>query len=546
MVEHNEHSAIVEGLRAGTNEGLAAFYDLYADKLYDFARRQLRDASLAADVVHDTVLIVRSRIGQLRDESKFRAWVYAIVRNEVRAKARARSRHVREEYAPERSVEPDFAGDHDRRELASLIDEAVAGLTEREQEVFHLFARQGLSNDEIAASLELTFANAQKLVQRVRDRIARSAGALLVARRGRKDCSDLNVLLVDWDGTFSPLWRKRIARHVDECAACERKRAVLLQPGGAVMAAPYFAAPASLRSRIFDSVAAGVDIGLSVVPKPPFLRRPALLSSVAGVVFLAVVGVVANNGTQAPQFVETPSSSSAGPIDSTASADAPATVSSMVPPTTPPPASAGPVDSTASVDASATVSSTVPPTTVPRAPASTVRPAPASKISPTSTVGPAPVSTVASTASADASATVSSTAAPTPTIQPAAGAETPASSTVLPTTTLAQATTTTTTVGSNSPSKITFNSCLKFGTTTQKNFGYSVKVSDPQGIASVRMQLKGASVWHAAGSFGNGIWFTSIDKLDTAATKATVVIEATDKVGGVTTAQIAVYATTCP
>lgn len=546
MVEHNEHSAIVEGLRAGTNEGLAAFYDLYADKLYDFARRQLRDASLAADVVHDTVLIVRSRIGQLRDESKFRAWVYAIVRNEVRAKARARSRHVREEYAPERSVEPDFAGDHDRRELASLIDEAVAGLTEREQEVFHLFARQGLSNDEIAASLELTFANAQKLVQRVRDRIARSAGALLVARRGRKDCSDLNILLVDWDGTFSPLWRKRIARHVDECAACERKRAVLLQPGGAVMAAPYFAAPASLRSRIFDSVAAGVDIGLSVVPKPPFLRRPALLSSVAGVVFLAVVGVVANNGTQAPQFVETPSSSSAGPIDSTASADAPATVSSMVPPTTPPPASAGPVDSTASVDASATVSSTVPPTTVPQAPTSTVRPAPASKISPTSTVGPAPVSTVASTASADASATVSSTAAPTPTIQPAAGAETPASSTVLPTTTLAQATTTTTTVGSNSPSKITFNSCLKFGTTTQKNFGYSVKVSDPQGIASVRMQLKGASVWHAAGSFGNGIWFTSIDKLDTAATKATVVIEATDKVGGVTTAQIAVYATTCP
>ena len=310
MVEQNEHSAIVEGLRAGTNEGLAAFYDLYADKLYDFARRQLRDAALAADVVHDTVLIVKSRIGQLRDESKFRAWVYAIVRNEVRAKARARSRHVREEYAPEQSVDPDFAGDHDRRELASLIDEAVAGLTEREQEVFHLFARQGLSNDEIAASLELTFANAQKLVQRVRDRIARSAGALLVARQGRKDCSDLNVLLVDWDGTFSPLWRKRIARHVDECGACERKRAVLLQPGGAVMAAPYFAAPESLRSRIFDSVAAGVDLGLSTMPKPPFLRRPAVLSSVAGIAFVAIVGVVANNGTQAPQFVESSSTSS--------------------------------------------------------------------------------------------------------------------------------------------------------------------------------------------------------------------------------------------
>ena len=98
----------------------------------------------------------------------------------------------------------------------------------------------------------------------------------------------------------------------------------------------------------------------------------------------------------------------------------------------------------------------------------------------------------------------------------------------------------------NSPSKIAFNSCLRFGATNQKNFAYSVKVSDPQGIATVRMQLSGATQWHAAGSFGNGIWFTSIDKLDTGATKATVVIEATDKAGGVTTAQIAVYAATCP
>ncbi|MFM7409478.1 MAG: hypothetical protein ACKO3L_01580, partial [Actinomycetota bacterium] len=336
---------------------------------------------------------------------------------------------------------------------------------ERAQEVFHLFARQGLSNDEIAASLELTFANAQKLVQRVRDRIARSAGALLVARQGRKDCSDLNVLLVDWDGTFSPLWRKRIDRHVDECSACERKRAVLLQPGGAVMAAPYFAAPESLRSRIFDSVAAGVDLGLSALPKPPLLLRPVVLSSVAGVAFVAILGVVANNGTQAPEFVDSRESTApAAPVDSTASADAAATVSSTVPPAP-----------------QTTMSATVP-------------------LAPQTTVSPSPVI----------------------------------------------ATTTTVAAGSNSPSKISFNSCLKFGATNQKTFAYSVKVSDPQGIASVRMQLSGATKWHAAGSFGNGIWFTSIDKLDTAATKATVVIEATDKAGGVTTAQIAVYATTCP
>jgi hypothetical protein len=98
----------------------------------------------------------------------------------------------------------------------------------------------------------------------------------------------------------------------------------------------------------------------------------------------------------------------------------------------------------------------------------------------------------------------------------------------------------------NSPSKIEYNSCVGFGKTAQKSFGYSVKVTDPQGIASARMQLRGATTWHAAGSFASGIWFTVIDKVDLAATKATVVVEVTDKAGGVTTAQFAVYPTTCP
>ena len=541
MVEHSEHSAIVEGLRSGTNEGLAAFYDLYADKLYDFARRQLRDASLAADVVHDTVLIVRSRIGQLRDESKFRAWVYAIVRNEVRAKARARSRHVREEYAPEQSVDPDFAGDHDRRELASLIDEAVAGLTEREQEVFHLFARQGLSNDEIAASLELSFANAQKLVQRVRDRIARSAGALLVARQGRRDCGDLNVLLVDWDGTFSPLWRKRIARHVDECQACEKRRAFLLQPGGAVMAAPYFAAPESLRSRIFDSVAAGVDIGLSRAPGPKFFRRSGFLTAVASIAVLGVIGIIANNGGESPQLVEAPPTS----IVTTVPEAVPLTVE----------------ETTTTVPATTAAPTTTPTTAAPV----TVAPPTTKKPKPSTTAKDAPAATVDSTASADAAATVSSTAPLAPQTTVAAAVSSTATSapqttvaaamsstaplapqtTVVATSTTVPATTTTVPV-SNSPSKIEYNSCVGFGKTSQKSFGYSVKVSDPQGIGSARMQLNGATKWNAAGSLGSGIWFTAVDKIDLAATKATVVVEITDKAGGVTTAQFPVYTTTCP
>ena len=528
MVEQNEHSAIVEGLRAGTNEGLAAFYDLYADKLYDFARRQLRDASLAADVVHDTVLIVRGRIGQLRDDSKFRAWVYAIVRNEVRAKARARSRLVREEYAPEQSVDPDFAGDHDRRELASLVDEAVAGLTEREQEVFHLFARQSLSTDEIAASLELTFANAQKLVQRVRDRIARSAGALLVARQGRKECNDLNVLLVDWDGTFSPLWRKRIARHVDECATCERRRAVFLQPGGAVMAAPFLAAPESLRSRIFDSVAAGIDVGLSSIVRPPFLRRPAVLSTVAGVAFLALVGVVANRGSESPQLLD--SSAPVSSITSPGSLPVDEPTASSVPAT--------------SVNPGTALASTSPVASDNTSLGGVVKPSGDQGASPGSTLATQTVSsTVPAASPGTAAAPTAGEAQPTPTATVAAS-EPPATPSSM--TAPAASPTPSANPGSNSPSKIVFNACSNFGRTTSRSFAFSVKITDPQAVSSARMQLVGASKWHPAGSFGNGIWFAAIDKIDVAATKATVIVEATDKAGALTTAQFAVYPATCP
>ena len=41
---------------------------------------------------------------------------------------------------------------------------------------------------------------------------------------GRRDCPDLAGVLADWDGTFSVLVRKRVARHVDSCDICDRRK----------------------------------------------------------------------------------------------------------------------------------------------------------------------------------------------------------------------------------------------------------------------------------------------------------------------------------
>ena len=60
----------------------------------------------------------------------------------------------------------------------------------------------------------------------------RSLGALLVARRGQSgnSCAELGAILAGWDGTFTILMRKRIARHIESCPTCDQDRRRMVNP----------------------------------------------------------------------------------------------------------------------------------------------------------------------------------------------------------------------------------------------------------------------------------------------------------------------------
>ena len=96
-------------------------------------------------------------------------------------------------------------------------------------------------------------------MNRLREQVERSLGALLVARLGRDDCTQLQTLLAQWDGRFTPLWRKRVARHVDGCEVCAERRRVLASPMALLAAAPLVPAPLALRSLTLDRVDALSD-----------------------------------------------------------------------------------------------------------------------------------------------------------------------------------------------------------------------------------------------------------------------------------------------
>lgn len=117
------------------------------------------------------------------------------------------------------------AGQADAETAVELLAAAAAGLTARDQLLLELTVRRGLSGRELAERLGVSVQQGYCLAHRMRQRIARSMAALTVARHGRQDCGALARMLRDWDGRFTVLTRKRVARHIDRCPICDRTRA---------------------------------------------------------------------------------------------------------------------------------------------------------------------------------------------------------------------------------------------------------------------------------------------------------------------------------
>jgi RNA polymerase sigma factor (sigma-70 family) len=256
---HDPDAELVRRAMAGDTAAFAQIYDRYADRLHDFCLGMVREYDGAADCVQDTFCIAATRLPQLRDPDRLRPWLYSIARNEALRKLRDRRREMPAENLP------DVPSDEDgpdtlsaRTELADLIAEAAGGLSDRDRAVLDLAFRHGLDGPELAGALGVSHTNANTMVVRLRRTVERSLGALLVSRRVRNDpdaCAELRDLLADWDGQFTVLMRKRIARHVESCPTCDDDRRRLVSPAALLGAAPVLVpAPNWLRDKTLGDI----------------------------------------------------------------------------------------------------------------------------------------------------------------------------------------------------------------------------------------------------------------------------------------------------
>ena len=261
---------LVAAFRGGDSDAFAGIYDRYADRVYSYCLTMMRDPDDAADASHDAFVNAATRLDQLRDPEKLRPWLFAVARNEVRAEGRYRSRVTPEEDLSDRLVDdPDLAREHKLDELRRLVWEAVDGLGERDQELMALHLTEGLEDEDLAEAMGVDMSHLHVLVTRMKSRMEKAIGVLLIARLGSEDCDELPHVLGDWDGNFDHHVRARVTRHVGGCEVCQGRRAFLMAPANVLPGIMVVAAPASVRAAVLDRVA------------PPVVEPPAPTSAAA-------------------------------------------------------------------------------------------------------------------------------------------------------------------------------------------------------------------------------------------------------------------------
>lgn len=269
---------LVTAFRGGDHAAFAGIYDRYADRIYSYCLTMLRNPEDAADASQDTFVKAATRLDQLQDPEKLRPWLFAVARNEARAEGRYRSRVTPEEDLSDRLVEdPDLARQPKVDELRKLVWEAVDGLGERDQELMALHLTEGLEGEDLAQAMGVEMSHLHVLVSRMKSRMEKAMGALLIARLGSDECDELPAVLGDWDGRFDRDVRARVTRHIGGCEVCQERRAFLMAPANVLPGIMVVAAPVSLRAKVLEEIAppepspmeAPTEVAQALPPAPP-------------------------------------------------------------------------------------------------------------------------------------------------------------------------------------------------------------------------------------------------------------------------------------
>jgi RNA polymerase sigma factor (sigma-70 family) len=224
-------AGLVVAAQAGDRRALEELGAAYLPLVYNVVGRALSGQPDADDIVQETMLRAIRELGSLRDPGSFRAWLTAIAVRQLSTHLRRRRIAAHRTAALDEVVDvPDAGANFEdltilclglsgQRRQAVLASRWLDAEHRALLSLWWLETAGQLTRPELASALGLTVAHAGVRVQRMLDQLAR-ARVLVAALAMLPRCAELSAAAAGWDGRPSPLWRKRIGRHVRACAAC--------------------------------------------------------------------------------------------------------------------------------------------------------------------------------------------------------------------------------------------------------------------------------------------------------------------------------------
>jgi RNA polymerase sigma-70 factor, ECF subfamily len=165
--------------------GQTALFELlmrrHNERIYRAARAILRDESEAEDVMQQAYVNAYSHLRQFDGRSKFSTWLTRIAIHEALARVRRRSRYTNmdpdspftSQVAAPATSTPDPERQAFARELGLLIESAIDRLPDGAREVFVLRQVEGMSTEEVAATLDVSEAVIKIRLSRARAALRR-------------------------------------------------------------------------------------------------------------------------------------------------------------------------------------------------------------------------------------------------------------------------------------------------------------------------------------------------------------------------------------
>lgn len=175
---HNDEKAIAEGIRRGDDRAMRDFYAQFGGQLTAVCSRYITDDHDVQDVMQDAMLSIIEHIDSFKyhEKGSLRAWATRIVVNQalnfIKAKRRQNDTFADKDignlaYADD-DTEPDIG------ELsAETIHEMIRNLPDGYRAVFNLYAIEGKSHKEIAATLGIKADTSASQFHRAKNMLAR-------------------------------------------------------------------------------------------------------------------------------------------------------------------------------------------------------------------------------------------------------------------------------------------------------------------------------------------------------------------------------------